>query len=196
MGALAALAASGGVASAQQPWFVEGHYEVVKDRGDHYVRLVSDSEFTWPDEEAAAAVGFVPRAGTTFADLSQISVDYRVVTFVGGGTPRFSVGVQTEDEVRFVHIYLGEAPNWTEGPSDWQNTGNLLDSDELRFDTSQVGGTFYDSYESALELVGDLELAGVLFVVDGGWTGEDQVIDARNFRVNNFQLRSPNFAKN
>jgi len=55
----------------------------------------------------------------------------------------------------------------------------------LRYDTSQVGGTFYDSYANAQTLVGTLNALRASLVIDSGWFAGDQTLN-----ISNVTLRS------
>jgi hypothetical protein len=88
-----------------------------------------------------------------------------------------------------VFVYLGPYPNFTGCFFGWQNTGNLISSTDLRYDTSQVGGTFYDTHAGAVALVGSKDVLGVQLVVDSGWMfprGQAVLVD--NVTVNNHKL--------
>ena len=54
---------------------------------------------------------------------------------------------------------------------------------DLRYDTTQVGGTFYDTYPHAQALVGSLPVTAVTLVLDSGWGG-DQALVPSNVTVN------------
>lgn len=75
-----------------------------------------------------------------------------------------------------------------ESPNGWKTTGNLISATDQRYDTSQVGGTFYDTHAGALALVGTWKVLGISLVVDSGWLFPQQVILVDNVMVNNFQL--------
>ena len=100
--------------------------------------------------------------------------------------PRFSIGLDTNgDGVRngSMFVYVGSAPDFSCSlfPGAWRSTGNLIGSGDLRFDTSQLGGTFYDSYANALAAYGAVAITSVSFVVDAGWAFpgglQDVVVD-------------------
>lgn len=59
----------------------------------------------------------------------------------------------------------------------------MLSFADLRFDTSQVGGTFYDDLAGALALVGNQAVIRASLVLDGGWAG-DQRLTPSNVTVN------------
>jgi hypothetical protein len=122
-----------------------------------------------------SGVAFTKLDGLTFGGLSELRTDYSVLAGgCGGGAPRFSIGLDTDgDGVRngSVFVYVGNAPGF-DCPGNlgsWQTTGNLIGNGDLRFDTSQLGGTFYDSYANALAAHGSAAVTSVSFVVDGGW---------------------------
>jgi hypothetical protein len=170
-------------------WELFGNAERVKvGKGDFAYALTSDLLADAP----YGGVAFTPKGELTFADITRLSADYRLLDGAAGGSPRFQVTVRNEDgEEGNVFIYLGTEPNFDDGPGDWESTGNLIGSTDLRFDTTQVGGQFYDDYEGALELVGGLEVVEVALVVDGGWfpgfeDGQTVLVD--NVRVNSTVL--------
>jgi hypothetical protein len=112
---------------------------------------------------------------TTFGELTSLSTDYYVrAGGCGGGAPRFQVGLDTDgDGARNgnLFVYIGQAPNFdcSAAMGVWQSTGNLIGSGDLRFDTSQLGGTFYDSYANALSAYGSATITSISLVADGGW---------------------------
>jgi hypothetical protein len=148
-----------------------------------------------PDEMifSFGGVAITPKKTLTFADIKQLSADYQLIDGAGGGSPRFQVTVLTEDGPKNVFVYIGTLPNFTDAPSEpgeWESTGNLIEATDLRFDTTQLGGTFYDDYEGALLLAGNLEVVEVSLVVDGGFAFADgvQTVLVDNVRVNNAVL--------
>ena len=92
-------------------------------------------------------------------------------------------------------VYLGDFPNYVGTTDGWEKSGNLVTSEEARWDTSQVEGTFYDDYEGAVDLVGDLPVVGIQLVVDGGYFfgDEGQTVLVDNVRVNNDLMSGKNF---
>ena len=48
----------------------------------------------------------------------------------------------------------------------------MINLADLRYDTSQVGGTFYDTYANAMTLVGDMAIIRASLVLDSGWAGD------------------------
>lgn len=54
---------------------------------------------------------------------------------------------------------------------------------DSRYDTSQLGGTFYDTYADALSLLTGHTVTAATLVLDAGWDG-DQVLTLGNVSVN------------
>jgi hypothetical protein len=181
-------------AQAAQPWSLFGDAQFVREggKGNQWAIELSSSDTSF------SGISFSPRKDTTFADLRQLSASYKILEGgFGGGSPRFQVALDTDGDGDFdgnVFIYLGTPPNFNDNPVGWQSTGNLLASEDLRFDLTQFGGPFYGSYEDALALVGDADVLSVDLVVDGGWLA-DQVILFDDVRVDNFKLNAQGAAK-
>lgn len=137
-----------------------------------------------------------------FEDIYKLSTDYNVTdTDCGGGSPRFSIELPNvggtlcsiPGDSCSIFVYLGPYPNYTGCAPGWQSSGNLIESADLIFDTSQLaGGAFYDSYSNALALAGPVKVSGIDLVVDGGWTnpGPGQDILVNNVMVNNYTLNT------
>jgi hypothetical protein len=86
-----------------------------------------------------------------------------------------------------VFIYYGGLSNFDDCISAGSNQSgqNMIGlSGELRYDTSQVGGTFYDSYANAQALVGNLPVLRASLVVDTGWFAGDDKLNISNVTVN------------
>ncbi|HEY0010729.1 MAG TPA: hypothetical protein VGB97_02325 [Candidatus Paceibacterota bacterium] len=141
---------------------------------DGQLTLTSQTGDSSADNDYGVAVFEVP-AGTTFADLGNLSTDYNV-TDDGcmGGSPRFQVRVDTGSGIKNIFSYLGPQPNYTDcALNTWTNSGDLL-SDARSIDTSQLaGGTFYDTYEHALAAYGSYPVVSVQLVADAGWAATD-----------------------
>jgi hypothetical protein len=179
-------------------WTPFGNAERVNlGKGNFALSLVSD--LTSEDvNDWYGGVSYTPKQALTFADLSHLSADYNLVDGAGGGSPRFQVTVLNEDgEEKNIFIYLGTWPNFTDEPAGWESTGNLIGSEDLRFDTTQLGGPFYGDYEDALDAAGDLEVVAVSLVVDSGWVFESgvQTVLVDNVRVNNVTLTAKGNSK-
>jgi len=123
------------------------------------------------DATTASSVEFDLEPGTTVNDLGSLEATLTKVTGnCGGGAPRFSVETASGN----IFVYVGDAPNFTNCADG--TTGDLLASPDLRVDTSQVGGTFYDTWTNAQALVGSEEVTGLSFVVDAGWQGNQEFV--------------------
>lgn len=144
-----------------------------------------------------AYLSFEPSGDLLFNQLAVLKADYSFTQGdCGGGSLRWQVRVDMlgnngdppptpcdpddpvcvpapgpEDDDRSVFIYYGGHPNFdncTTGANDGSGV-NLLTLTDLRFDTSQVGGTFYDTLANAQSLVGTKKVAGASLVLDSGW---------------------------
>jgi hypothetical protein len=178
-----------GPAAAAPKWEAFGNAEAVKVApGGWAVALTSDADLPF------GGIAYEPKKGLTLSDIKRLSAD--INGDYAAGSPRFQINVLLPDgTVRNVFVYLGEYPNYVGTTDGWLKSGNLVTSEELRWDTTQVGGTFYDDYEGAVELVGDLPVVGIQLVVDSGWFFEDgtQTVLVDNVRVNNDVMSGKNF---
>ncbi|MDO8529786.1 MAG: hypothetical protein Q7S10_00015 [bacterium] len=145
------------------------------------VHLTSDSS------PGFAGIDYGIESGTTFADISTLSTDYRFESddSCAGGSPRFQVELASPDnsDTGNVFVYLGPPPSYTNCPSGvWLNTGDLLEGANP-VDTSQLnGGTFYDPYAAALTKYGSYTVTGIQLVADASWAFVDgeQAFDVDN----------------
>lgn len=132
-------------------------------------------------------IDFTIPAGATLGNLNTLSADYKIIAGdCGGGAPRFVLNYDNNPNTNIV-VYVGPLPNYTGCVlNSWQNTSNLIGSVDLRFDTTQLGGTFYDSYSNAVTLSSTHTVTGISFVVDGGWavSGDNQTVLVDNVVVN------------
>jgi hypothetical protein len=135
--------------------------------------------------------------GLEFSDLTKLSTDFNVTDDdCKGGAPRFQVSLDRNGNGTFeqpadgnIFIYIGPPP-FTGGctPNMWDTTGNLLQSLDSRFDTSQIGGTSVDTYANAVTLAGTAKILAVTIAVDAGWIFPDdneQTILIDNVMINN-----------
>jgi hypothetical protein len=115
----------------------------------------------------------------------------------GGGSLRWSVRVDVGNDGNSandgsVFIYYGAYPNFTDcNGSNSQSGQNMMGQPDLRYDPTQVGGTFYDTYAHTQTRVGNLPVVRVSLVIDSGWfepppvgTHGDQKLNISNVTVN------------
>ena len=143
----------------------------------HAAQLVSDASNAKP----YAGLNLTSTTVTTLADLTSLGTDYQVVAGdCAGGSPRFEIGLPGDTSI---FVYVGPAPSFTGCAAGWQSTGNLLAG---TVDTSQIGGTFYDTWPNALALAGSMAVSSIAVVVDGSWKQPDgvQTVLVDNVQVN------------
>ena len=121
--------------------------------------------------EPYSFISFDDLTGQPVSALSQLSADVLSAAGWGGGSPRFSVELSSGANV---FVYLGDAPNFST-PATLGDTGNLLE-EGTRVDTTQLGGTFYDTWSDAQALAGSATINGIDFVVDGAWFADQSVV--------------------
>jgi hypothetical protein len=150
------------------------------------VKLVSDLTDTSAANDFSG-ISFTLPAGTTFADLTQLSTEFNPTTGgCGGGSPRFTLHLSSGKNV---FVYLGPSPNFTGCTlNTWQSSGNLIgNNDTGRYDTSQVqAGTQSNTYAGALSLIGSQQVTSIDLVADSGWffNPQDQTVLVRNVQIN------------
>ena len=137
------------------------------------VHIVSDGSL-----QGFGGISYGVESGTTFADLTTLSSDFRIDaddTCVGG-SPRVQIGIDsTGDGVRddTIFAYFGtDSAGAPCVPGTWQNSGDFLEAGRL-LDTSQLGGTFYDTYANALANYGSYGVTSISVVTDSSWAAAD-----------------------
>lgn len=129
-----------------------------------------------------AFVSFTPSSPLLFSEITELSATYDFsLGNCHGGALRWSVRVSNTQSV---FIYYGDAPNFTDCETTNQSGINMISLADLRYDTSQVGGTFYDDYSGALALVGSLPIVRASLVLDGGWAGDQRLAAGTTATVN------------
>lgn len=117
------------------------------------------------------------RGNKSLSSLNNLSTDYKITQGpIGLGSPRFVI----ETSEGNIFIYLGTYPNYNDPAGDWANTGNLASPGNY-VDASQIGGSFYESFEDVLATNGDLKVTAVYLVMDG----PAQTVVFDNTMVNN-----------
>jgi hypothetical protein len=142
------------------------------------------------DNDASFA-SFTPSTTLLFKDLTNLVANYAfTLGNCHGGSLRWSVRVSATQSV---FIYYGDYPNFTECKTTSQTGVNMIGLPDLRYDTSQIaGGTFYDSYTHALELVGDLPIVRASLVLDSGWAGDQRLtLTSATVNDNTFTPQAP-----
>lgn len=154
-----------------------------------------------------AFLTFSPSGDLTFADITTLSASYRfAIGNCQGGSLRWSVTLDVgndndtipeegepdpRDNDRSIFIYYGDHPNFTDcttGAND-QSGVNMIGLTDQRYDTSQIGGTFYDSHASAVSLAGSTPIAGLTLALDSGWM-QEVVDDALVYQDQSVSLTS------
>ena len=93
-----------------------------------------------------------------------------------GGSPRLSLGIFDGSATHYLHILLGTSGSFNDSDPTAFTTAysgfNVIgNNDTGRYDNSQFGGSPFTNYNSALALLGTLNVVDIFFVVDGGWGG-------------------------
>jgi hypothetical protein len=116
----------------------------------------------------------------TFSEIDTLKADYLfTLGNCHGGSMRWEIGT----DVGNVFVYYGDGPNFTDCKTNNQSGINMVGFSDLRWDTSQVGGTFYDTHANAVALIGNEPVNYAELVIDGGWGG-DQRATVSNITVN------------
>jgi len=151
--------------------------------GPDHVILVSDlSDNPGNVDNDFSGILFDDLNGTPVSSITTLGADYNVTDDdCFGGSPRFSVRVDMDNDGvntiadKNVFIYFGPHPSFSGcTPNTWVSTGNLLTSPDPRFDATQIGGAFYDTWANVLTLVGTKNILGIAIGVDSGWGFVDQ----------------------
>ena len=127
---------------------------------------------TSPDNDFSF-LSFTPSSTVTFNQITELSAVYAfTLGNCHGGSLRWSVRVSPTQSV---FIYYGDYPNFTDCTTNSQSGTNVISLSDLRYDTSQVGGMFYDNYAGAQALVGNMPIIRASLVLDSGWGGDQRV---------------------
>ena len=128
-----------------------------------------------------AIAQFRPSPAITFAQVTTLKTDY---SFDLGNCHGGSLRWQVDTAIGNLFIYYGDHPNFTDCTTNSQSSLNMIGLSDLRYDTAQIpGGTQYDTYEHALELIGDESVLAANLIIDSGWGG-DQRLTISNTTVN------------
>ena len=132
--------------------------------------------------QTSGGIDFTLPAGTTLSQLTNLSTDYMfTAASCGGGAPRFQINVAGHN----IFVYLGPYPNYMSCAQNiWTSSGNLLTAASF-VDTSQLGGTFYDTWTSALTKYGSNTVTGLQLVTDSSWNfNATQTVLVDNVSIN------------
>lgn len=153
-----------------------------------YPTCLSDGSLTYGD------MVMYPLRGSTLDQLTNLATDYYAEHgCFSGGSPRFSVVLSNAlGQTRTIQVYLGTYPAYNDcpPPDTWLNTGNLAtDAAGPRWDSTQIGGTFYGTYSEAVALADaqGYTIDEIILVTDGGWSpgsGGNQTFLFRNIQTN------------
>lgn len=148
--------------------FASGQFElfgestIVDFFEDPSVRMISDVQ----NDPNYGGIEFKIADDLTFGNIKNLQATYLFLHgSCGGGSPRFQIKMGGKN----AFVYLGSPPNYTECPrNEWIDSNNLATVSAF-IDTSQLGGTFYDTFESAWNKYGDKKVESITLVTDGGW---------------------------
>jgi len=118
---------------------------------------------------------FTPSEPLTFAELTELLATYSfTLGNCGGGSLRWSVRLDVGNDGQpgndgSIFIYYGDHPNFTDCTTTNQSALNMIGQSDARYDTTQLGGPFYDTYANALASYGGVRVLRVSLVVDSGW---------------------------
>lgn len=129
---------------------------------------------------------FAPNPALTFDQITNLTAVY---SFTTGNCLLGSLRWSVNSDIGALFIYYGAEPNTTDctstGAATNQSGINMIGLSDLRYDTSQIGGTFYDTYAHAKALLEGHAISSVTLVLDGGQAGGgDQVVSLGNVTVN------------
>jgi hypothetical protein len=136
-------------------------------------------------------VNFVIPAAMTLNQLTNLSTDYMFTAqSCGGGSPRFQINIDGKN----IFVYLGPFPNYTNCAQNiWTSSGNLVTAASV-VDTSQLpGGTFYDTWTSALAKYGTHAVTGIQLVTDSSWFFNQPVGATQTVVVDNAMINATTF---
>lgn len=149
-----------------------------------------------PYNQAFGGLSVILPSGTQIEDVGPLAFDYYFVTGnCGGGSPRFQLRVDLNDDGvgdKNVFVYPGPAPNYNNCPvGSWQHDNTIQDGGN-RWDSSQVGGTFYGTKALANAAAGPgHQVLSVVMVWDSEWLTGPGDMYWDNVTVNTYVLDEP-----
>ena len=151
-------------------WVLENDAEFVATDDGVALKLRNDG----PSPLHASAVIWTPPEGLDlkFSDITTLAAHYAMTEgIISSGTPRFSIGL---DDGRYVFAYWASAPYYTATPElgEWQNTGNLIEAADARFELSGN----YRTHAQILEAVGNQNVTAIYVVVDNSYPAPQAIL--------------------
>ncbi len=122
--------------------------------------------------------------------LNTLSADFNMVQGpFAGGSPRFDIGLDFDNDGdfdwtggdRLLMANWGTQPWGGGAPVGWSSTGNFMDP--LQGITFFDGNTQY-TVAALKAMFGTLNVMRAYVSLDSGWTGNTQILDVDNFRIN------------
>jgi hypothetical protein len=139
-------------------------------------------------------VVWTPPANTTVSELNSLVANYSWLegSYHHGGSLRWTINVQTINGPRNIDVYYGLSPQFgSDGAVGGPGSGdNLLAQTDLRFETTSLGGPYYNDYQGMVTLAGPLHVNWVGLIVDSGWGG-DQKLNLASASVNGDTFNFP-----
>lgn len=179
-----------------QFWVKEGNITVANagPQSDPWTAKFISKESESP--RSASLICDLP-AKITFDSMDLLSADYALAEGVfQGASPRFSLMLDMNDDDQIdpndqpVSVHWVIPPEQISDPYyEWFNTGNLYDTNDIRVDLTQVGGSFYSTIDDAKALIGGRNVLQVSVIVDGSELG-DQVVYIDNVKINTYLYSS------
>jgi hypothetical protein len=168
------------------------------------VQLDSDVDGDFQYSGIAFEPARTKRKYLRLSDIKTLAATYQILEGgFGGGSVRFSILLDEDrdgEADNSVFVYLGEYPSFDDEPGALTLTGNLVADETLRFDSTQIGGDFYGTWDEAVALAGNAEVVGVILVADGYWVTPDglQSVLITSMQVNSDKLnpRTVKFRRN
>jgi hypothetical protein len=135
-----------------------------------------------------SALAYKPPAGSLkVKDITNLMANYSWLQGANHkGSLRWSIRVSPTQSI---FVYYGAAPQFDDNGG-LGSGDNLAAAADLRVDTSQLDGVFYNSWANAKAAYGEQYVTSVSLVLDGGWGG-DQELDLQSAQVNGSSIAVP-----
>jgi hypothetical protein len=135
-----------------------------------------------------SALAYKPPAGSLkVKDITNLVANYSWLQGANHkGSLRWSIRVSPTQSI---FVYYGAAPQFDDNGG-LGSGDNLAAAADLRVDTSQLDGVFYNGWANAKAAYGEQYVTSVSLVLDGGWGG-DQELDLQSAQVNGSSIAVP-----